>query len=286
VQDFLADDAMVIVYHDSVGTSIDSLLKCGVILRHHSGPRDGNWIHILYQVIIHLSTVAALLSNILYMVSLSLEHEAYRYYAYTNSNSSDFLFVSFLCYYLYLFDNFITSDPIDASELSFGDVTLILCIFSRLIVLMLSHDMFICGHLQLLRKHSFLFFNECVSMNLGSACPHKYDHIYLAMAIDILPKRYKTDTGRPWANLPIQWFTSICELLLECLFCDQFLFFFIPFYVFVPLYLPILTHYMLGFVLLAIYLILTRGSLFLSCKREIPYVFLHIFIFITDLSRG
>ncbi|XP_012699705.1 probable peptidyl-tRNA hydrolase 2 isoform X2 [Setaria italica] len=23
--------------------------KCGVILRHHSGPRDGNWIHILYQ---------------------------------------------------------------------------------------------------------------------------------------------------------------------------------------------------------------------------------------------
>uniref|UniRef100_A0A0E0A1Q6 Nuclear pore complex protein NUP35 n=1 Tax=Oryza glumipatula TaxID=40148 RepID=A0A0E0A1Q6_9ORYZ len=22
--------------------------KCGVILRHHSGPRDGNWIHILY----------------------------------------------------------------------------------------------------------------------------------------------------------------------------------------------------------------------------------------------
>lgn len=25
--------------------------KCGVILRHHSGPRDGNWIHILYQPI-------------------------------------------------------------------------------------------------------------------------------------------------------------------------------------------------------------------------------------------
>uniref|UniRef100_A0ACD5T8F1 Uncharacterized protein n=1 Tax=Avena sativa TaxID=4498 RepID=A0ACD5T8F1_AVESA len=23
--------------------------KCGVILRHHSGPREGNWIHILYQ---------------------------------------------------------------------------------------------------------------------------------------------------------------------------------------------------------------------------------------------
>ncbi|KAK3135051.1 hypothetical protein QOZ80_5BG0414000 [Eleusine coracana subsp. coracana] len=23
--------------------------KCGVVLRHHSGPRDGNWIHILYQ---------------------------------------------------------------------------------------------------------------------------------------------------------------------------------------------------------------------------------------------
>ncbi|KAJ1263701.1 hypothetical protein BS78_09G206400 [Paspalum vaginatum] len=23
--------------------------KCGVILRHHSGPRDGNWIHILFQ---------------------------------------------------------------------------------------------------------------------------------------------------------------------------------------------------------------------------------------------
>ncbi|KAL6851768.1 hypothetical protein ACP4OV_020332 [Aristida adscensionis] len=23
--------------------------KCGVILRHHSGPRDGNWIHVLYQ---------------------------------------------------------------------------------------------------------------------------------------------------------------------------------------------------------------------------------------------
>ncbi|KAG8067968.1 hypothetical protein GUJ93_ZPchr0005g14294 [Zizania palustris] len=23
--------------------------KCGVILQHHSGPRDGNWIHILYQ---------------------------------------------------------------------------------------------------------------------------------------------------------------------------------------------------------------------------------------------
>lgn len=23
--------------------------KCGVILRHHSGPRDGNWIHILYK---------------------------------------------------------------------------------------------------------------------------------------------------------------------------------------------------------------------------------------------
>ncbi|CAL5095869.1 unnamed protein product [Urochloa decumbens] len=23
--------------------------KCGVILRHHSGPRDGNWIHLLYQ---------------------------------------------------------------------------------------------------------------------------------------------------------------------------------------------------------------------------------------------
>ncbi|KAG8086133.1 hypothetical protein GUJ93_ZPchr0010g9423 [Zizania palustris] len=22
--------------------------KCGIILRHHSGPRDGNWIHILY----------------------------------------------------------------------------------------------------------------------------------------------------------------------------------------------------------------------------------------------
>uniref|UniRef100_A0A804QNR0 Nuclear pore complex protein NUP35 n=1 Tax=Zea mays TaxID=4577 RepID=A0A804QNR0_MAIZE len=25
--------------------------KCGVILRHHSGPRDGNWIHILYQAL-------------------------------------------------------------------------------------------------------------------------------------------------------------------------------------------------------------------------------------------
>uniref|UniRef100_A0A453MSX0 RRM Nup35-type domain-containing protein n=1 Tax=Aegilops tauschii subsp. strangulata TaxID=200361 RepID=A0A453MSX0_AEGTS len=25
--------------------------KCGVILRHHSGPREGNWIHILYQIV-------------------------------------------------------------------------------------------------------------------------------------------------------------------------------------------------------------------------------------------
>uniref|UniRef100_A0A452ZKK7 RRM Nup35-type domain-containing protein n=1 Tax=Aegilops tauschii subsp. strangulata TaxID=200361 RepID=A0A452ZKK7_AEGTS len=26
--------------------------KCGVILRHHSGPREGNWIHILYQALL------------------------------------------------------------------------------------------------------------------------------------------------------------------------------------------------------------------------------------------
>ncbi|XP_040380382.1 nuclear pore complex protein NUP35-like [Oryza brachyantha] len=34
--------------HRDTNLVIREFEKCGVILRHHSGPRDGNWIHILY----------------------------------------------------------------------------------------------------------------------------------------------------------------------------------------------------------------------------------------------
>ena len=41
--------------------------KCGIVLRHVPGPRDANWMHILYQVIIANLTVSAL---IMYQMSV------------------------------------------------------------------------------------------------------------------------------------------------------------------------------------------------------------------------
>ncbi|KAF8715763.1 hypothetical protein HU200_026711 [Digitaria exilis] len=42
----------VTVFGFSIGNTnlvLREFEKCGTILRHHSGPRDGNWIHVLYQ---------------------------------------------------------------------------------------------------------------------------------------------------------------------------------------------------------------------------------------------
>lgn len=33
--------------------------KCGVILKHVPGPRDANWVHILYQVLFFPFTISS-----------------------------------------------------------------------------------------------------------------------------------------------------------------------------------------------------------------------------------
>lgn len=50
--------------------------KCGVILKHVPGPRDANWMHILYQVLSLLPQADMLLS--LLVVNLFVFHVIHR----------------------------------------------------------------------------------------------------------------------------------------------------------------------------------------------------------------